>query len=154
MYEPTQDDVEVFDKLTMGAYLKRHMDWSRHSFGPWEDYKWEKGMRGKPDYDDWRTTVSGNSFKVPMVKYKGPVGTVDHIRRELVEIEQDGYFTPTEWIDVVILGIDGYIRSGGKPEEFLIQLFGKQRKNFNRVWPDWKTADRSKAIEHKRGIHD
>lgn len=149
MYNPNQNvGIHVIDRLSISDYLKRHMDWSEHSFGPWKNYKYDSAMM-KVDESDI-TYKAG----VPYVKYRGPIGVVDHIRRELVEIEKDGYFTPTEWIDVVILAIDGYIRSGGDPSEFLMQLFAKQRKNFNREWPDWKTADRTKAIEHVRGIQD
>jgi len=76
-------------------------------------------------------------------------GVCDHIRKELLEIEAD----PTdlrEWIDVVILGLDGAWRCGGTPEQIIAGTVAKQTKNEGRTWPDWRTADPDKAIEHDR----
>lgn len=80
-------------------------------------------------------------------------GVVDHIRKELREIESDPGDL-REWIDVVILALDGAWRSGASPEEIIQALDAKQRKNEAREWPDWRTADPHKAIEHVRGAHD
>lgn len=77
-------------------------------------------------------------------------GVVDHIRRELLEIEAD----PTdilEWIDVVILALDGAWRAGFQPQEIIDAIIAKQTKNEARKWPDWRTAPPDKAIEHDRG---
>lgn len=76
-------------------------------------------------------------------------GVLDHIRKELLEIE----LQPTdlsEWIDVVILALDGAWRAGGQPSEIIAALVAKQAKNESRKWPDWRTADPGKAIEHDR----
>jgi hypothetical protein len=76
-------------------------------------------------------------------------GVVDHIRKELIEIEQD----PSdlmEWIDVVILALDGAWRSGAWPDQIIAALEAKQAKNEKRQWPDWRTSDPNKAIEHVR----
>jgi len=94
-------------------------------------------------------------------------GVIDHIRKELQEIEAatSGLERIEEWVDVAILAFDGLWRSidahhrdvghsGGDADEaatvaeVLIQK--KQRKNETRTWPDWRTADRDKAIEHVR----
>jgi len=77
-------------------------------------------------------------------------GVVDHIRKELREIEA----APgdlEEWIDVVILALDGARRAGYSPEQIIEQLVAKQTKNENRKWPDWRTQPADKAIEHERG---
>ena len=76
-------------------------------------------------------------------------GVVDHIRKELTEIEADPGDLK-EWIDVVILALDGAWRSGATPAEIVAALAAKQEKNEGRSWPDWRTADPSKAIEHDR----
>ena len=76
-------------------------------------------------------------------------GVVDHIRKELCEIESDPTDI-TEWIDVVILALDGAWRAGASPEQIIATLVAKQTKNENRNWPDWRTADPDKAIEHVR----
>lgn len=76
-------------------------------------------------------------------------GVSDHIRKELLEIAAD----PTdlkEWIDVVILALDGAWRCGGSPEQIIAGIVAKQAKNEGRNWPDWRTADPTKAIEHDR----
>lgn len=74
-------------------------------------------------------------------------GVIDHIRKELREIEAD----PTdisEWIDVVILGLDGAWRSGYQPQQIIDALVAKQAKNEAREWPDWRTQPFNRAIEH------
>jgi hypothetical protein len=75
---------------------------------------------------------------------------IDHIRKELMEIEQ----APTdleEWVDVLILALDGAWRAGYTPGEIVSALKAKQSKNECRQWPDWRTADPDTAIEHIRG---
>lgn len=76
-------------------------------------------------------------------------GVCDHIRKELLEIEADP-LDLREWIDVVILALDGAWRCGGTPEQIISGIAAKQTKNEGRTWPDWRTADPNKAIEHDR----
>lgn len=76
-------------------------------------------------------------------------GVVDHIRKELVEIEADPDDL-NEWIDVVILGLDGAWRTGAEPQQILNALLAKQIKNEGRKWPDWRSANTDQAIEHDR----
>lgn len=75
-------------------------------------------------------------------------GVLDHIRKELIEIEMDP--TGFEWIDVLILALDGAWRAGHEPQTILDAWVNKQTKNENRVWPDWRTMSADKAIEHDR----
>lgn len=78
-------------------------------------------------------------------------GISDHIRKELDEIADD----PDdwrEWIDVVILALDGAWRHGGSPREILDAIVEKQTKNEARVWPDWRTMSEDAAIEHDRTV--
>lgn len=76
-------------------------------------------------------------------------GVVDHIRKELAEIlaNPDDLY---EWVDVVILALDGAWRAGYQPAQIAYALEAKQTRNEGRTWPDWRTADPSKAIEHDR----
>lgn len=76
-------------------------------------------------------------------------GVIDHIRKELVEIEVSP-LDLSEWIDVAILALDGAWRAGYSPEEIAAALTAKQAKNEARTWPDWRTAPTDKAIEHKK----
>lgn len=86
------------------------------------------------------------------------VGVIDHIRKELVEVEEANGES-CEWVDVVILALDGLTRrlafcNGARrdPEQVAdlacSMILGKQSKNEARVWPDWRSADKDKAIEH------
>lgn len=74
-------------------------------------------------------------------------GVCDHIRRELREIEA-APADITEWVDVILLALDGAWRSGATPEQIAIAIEAKQTRNELRSWPDWRTQDPNKAIEH------
>jgi hypothetical protein len=76
-------------------------------------------------------------------------GVIDHIRKELVEIEQNPADL-MEWIDVVLLALDGAWRAGYSPEVVAAALACKLKRNKARTWPDWRTAEPGKAIEHVR----
>ena len=76
-------------------------------------------------------------------------GVVDHIRKELAEIEADPADIE-EWVDVIILAFDGAWRAGWEPQAIVDALVAKQTKHEGRQWPDWRTADPEKAIEHVR----
>lgn len=80
-------------------------------------------------------------------------GVTDHIRKELIEVvESDGSLS--EWVDVIILAMDGAIRTAhadGLPMQAVLDAVAeKQSRNERRQWPDWRTADPNKAIEHVR----
>lgn len=76
-------------------------------------------------------------------------GVCDHIRKELLEIEDDPADLG-EWVDVIILAFDGAWRTGAKPSEIIAAIKAKQARNEARSWPDWRTADPDRAIEHVR----
>ncbi len=73
-------------------------------------------------------------------------GVCDHIREELIEVEASPDDLE-EWIDVVILALDGARRTGATPDQIIAALVEKQTKNEARTWPDWRTADRNKKIK-------
>jgi len=107
-------------------------------------------------------------------------GVCDHIRKELVEVEDayarhvdlwdDPFDRSThmgaaeEWVDVAILGLDGLLRAiwAANPklsseqvaEKAAIMIRDKQARNERHIWPDWRNASPDKAIEHVRGIED
>jgi Protein of unknown function (DUF550) len=76
-------------------------------------------------------------------------GVLDHIRKELAEIEADPDDI-SEWVDVILLALDGAWRAGWEPAAIAEAIAAKQAKNETRVWPDWRTAEPDKAIEHVR----
>jgi hypothetical protein len=72
-------------------------------------------------------------------------GICEHIRKELAEIEQ----APAdlmEWIDVVILALDGAWRAGHSAESISKALVEKFEINLKRKWP--MAGPENRAIEH------
>lgn len=78
-------------------------------------------------------------------------GTCDHVRKELKEIEAAPNDV-VEWADAILLLLDGAWRSGHTPEEIASAISTKLTINENRKWPDWRTMDPNKAIEHIRPL--
>lgn len=78
---------------------------------------------------------------------------LDHIRKELVEIEGNP-LAVEEWIDVVLLAFDGAWRTGATLEQVVGALVAKQMRNEQRQWPDWRTVPPDQAIEHVRGVEE
>ncbi len=74
-------------------------------------------------------------------------GIIEHITKEIAEIKTDPS-DPMEWVDVVILALDGAWRAGWSPREIVDGLAAKQRINFARTWPTPESEDR--AVEHVR----
>ena len=79
-------------------------------------------------------------------------GLLDHLLKEMAEVEArpDDVF---EWIDIVLLAFDGAWRAGYTPEQIAEALEAKQLRNETRHWPDWRTADPDKAVEHVKNSH-
>ena len=72
-------------------------------------------------------------------------GVCKHIEKELQEVRDD----PTnvdEWVDVVILALDGAWRAGHSPEAIVQALKSKQRRNLARAWPPISPED--EPVEH------
>ena len=80
-------------------------------------------------------------------------GVVDHIRKELAEIEASP-LDLEEWVDLILLAFDGAWRAGHEPEGIVGGIEAKQSKNEARDWPDWRTQSPDHAIEHVRGYND
>lgn len=90
---------------------------------------------------EWSIRTFGNG--------KRTLGIIRHIEKELKEVEVKPNDL-TEWIDVIILALDGYWRHGGNTEIIMNILQAKQDKNFTRVYPFPKSED--EPSEHIRGI--
>lgn len=74
-------------------------------------------------------------------------GLVKHIKKECLEIEADP-LDLEEWIDIVILGLDGAWRTGASDADIISALEAKQQKNLSRRWPSGVPQD--KPAEHLR----
>lgn len=111
----------------------------------------DSGFRPSPSFDLIGHLHGQRQFSL---KTFGPgprtKGVVDHIRKELAEIEANPSDV-TEWVDVILLALDGAWRAGHEPEQIAAAIKAKQAKNEARQWPDWRTADPNKAIEHVKG---
>jgi hypothetical protein len=90
-------------------------------------------------------------------------GVLDHMTKEIEEVRQSNG-SADEWVDLVILALDGLTRqlsfcnkgneriqtSGIIASAACMMIVGKQDRNENRTWPDFRTMDADKAIEHDR----
>ena len=97
-------------------------------------------------------SVLNRFFKINVEKF-GPgerlAGTLDHIKKELIEVEDDPH-AAEEWIDVALLALQGAFRHGHDAEAVAGTFIRKIAKIEARTYPDWRTADPDKAIEHIR----
>lgn len=89
----------------------------------------------------WSTKTFGPGARVG--------GITKHIEKELDEIRAN----PTdlvEWVDVILLALDGAWRAGYTAEQIVEALFTKQARNFTREWP--APTDENTTSEHLRRV--
>lgn len=94
---------------------------------------------------EWSTATFGPR------EQRGPRGPLAHLRKEVEEVEVD----PTdleEWVDCIILALDGAWRGGHEPQQIIDAIKAKQAKNEARSWPDWRGIPADQAIEHVRTV--
>ena len=77
------------------------------------------------------------------------LGILKHIHKETQEIKQEPEDLE-EWIDIVLLAIDGACRVGYAPEQIVAKLEDKLARNKQRNWPDWRDSSQDSPIEHRR----
>ena len=88
-------------------------------------------------------------------------GVVAHIAKELQEVteaaEKSQVEASREWVDVVILALDGLTRSLAAsfawemvPSLAAAMIAEKQGVNEQRNWPDWRGMTEDQPIEHDR----
>lgn len=75
-------------------------------------------------------------------------GIVDHIKKECDEITMSPCDLE-EWVDVILLAIDGSCRAGYSGDEIANAILTKQMKNVMREWPKEPTPEHL-PIEHVR----
>lgn len=104
----------------------------------------------------WLSSFDLSSFHNEKAKWSretfGPgdrySGVIAHIREELKEIEEDPS-SLEEWVDVILLAMDGAWRSAGADGDKLVScLLSKQKRNQNRTWADWKTLKTGEISKH------
>lgn len=82
--------------------------------------------------EDWSSQTFGQGLRTR--------GIIEHIKKELAEVLANPHDL-SEWVDVVILALDGYWRHGGVPETIMDALNAKQEKNFSRFYPKPESED-------------
>ena len=87
----------------------------------------------------WSRTVFGDG--------KRAEGICKHIGKELAEIRAEPE-SLEEWIDVIILALDGAWRAGYSEQEIAAAMLDKQLINMHRAWP--KVTPEGEATEHIR----
>jgi hypothetical protein len=113
---------------------------------PLADLAVEPTMRDLARFFNAKAAWSAETFG-PGDRY---AGVVEHIRGELEEILAKPSDL-TEWIDVVLLAMDGAWRSAGaNGATFAEALIAKDQKNRARKWPDWRTLVPGQVSEHIR----
>ncbi len=76
-------------------------------------------------------------------------GVLEHMRKELEEIADDPSDL-SEWVDVILLALDGAWRMGFSPYHIIEGIKAKQARNEARTWPDYREFTESDAIEHDK----
>ncbi len=74
----------------------------------------------------WSLSVFGSGHRTE--------GILKHIESEIEEVRNSPYDVE-EWVDIVILALDGAWRAGHLPEDIIKAMQDKQTKNCNREWP-------------------
>lgn len=104
--------------------------------------------RGLEMRDLWRMLESQKEWSLRTFgEGRRTGGVTAHIAKELEEIRR----APDdleEWIDVIILAMDGFWRAGGKSQDLAPMIMAKQEKNRARQWP--KPTSEDEATEHIR----
>jgi hypothetical protein len=137
-YRP-QDHIDVIDRALLSQHEPQRGETSPAQEQPAGDaFDFRAHLQRQRD---WSCKTFGPGART--------AGVIDHIRKELREIEADPADV-SEWIDVAILALDGAWRAGSSPDDIIGALVAKQTKNETRVWPDWLTMPADKAIEHDR----
>lgn len=117
----------------------RHREWTET-----DPYEWEYTFS---EYVFRHVEWSTKTFGPRSIWAQDTERVCRHIEKELKEIRENPYDCE-EWIDVIILAIDGAYRSGHQPAAIASALQKKQLTNINRTWviPD----DPTTPIEHDR----
>lgn len=87
---------------------------------------------------DWSRATFGDGPRT--------VGLIKHIEKELDEIRDDP-LDVVEWVDVMILAVDGAWRAGFEPQQIIDAYRAKLEKNYARQWP--KPTSQDEPVFHQ-----
>jgi hypothetical protein len=102
---------------------------------------WERFGAYIQNHIQWSRKTFGEGPKVE--------GIIKHIQKELNEIRENPS-NLEEWVDVMILAIDGAWRAGHAPLSIVKMLMSKQLKNRMREWPPISEQVEGQPTEHIR----
>ena len=88
--------------------------------------------------------VDQRNFSKRTFKNSNCNSVVAHIKKEIEEVQANPYDL-MEWIDIIILSLDGYWRAGGDPFSFMDLMERKLEINKNRKWG---VPDKDGVVEH------
>ena len=78
-------------------------------------------------------------------------GLIKHLKKEIAEIEATSGADLMEWVDLILLAIDGAWRNtGASAEEITAAILRKQSINRGRRWPDMRDVRDGEPAEHIR----
>lgn len=144
--------------MNLLKHLVRQISFSARTFGPGsrlggvtDHIRKELVELGGPPDDLELAVLTGDHAKALRI------ATDRAMRRGQVEMAGD----PKEWVDVVLLALDGFWRAildeskGNLTDTEVAEIAceiidAKQTKNEARDWPDWRTMSADRAIEHDR----
>lgn len=148
--------------MNLKEHLTRQILFSAATFGPGsrlggvtDHIRKELIELGGPPDDLELAVLTGDQAKALRI------ATDKAMRRGQVETQGD----PHEWVDVVLLALDGFWRAIAEEAEGNLTtnevaeiaceiIDGKQTKNEGRDWPDWREGSPDRAIEHGRTGED
>ena len=78
---------------------------------------------------------------------KRTFGVTKHMEKEIAEVRENPEDL-LEWIDLIMLAMDGYWRHGGTSESLMADLLQKQGMNFLREYP--APTSENEPVEHVR----
>ena len=93
---------------------------------------------------DWSRRTFGSGRRT--------IGITKHIEKECAEVRENPDDL-SEWIDIMILAMDGYWRAGGTPEMILHSIIAKQAINRERKYPKTNEDEPSEHVREE-AIHE
>lgn len=139
-----------FEACDCGAELGKHCKLDLSVECPDKDCRFSYDEKNKQRQTLFRLLEKQIPWSTKTFGPGARVGSITkHIEKELAEIRAN----PTdlvEWVDVILLALDGAWRAGYTPEDIVNALFTKQERNFNRQWP--APTDEDTPSEHLRRV--
>lgn len=125
----------------------------KHSYDLFRDWIPEAPNPSKMfDFEDFLKRKWEFSIKTFGPEY--PIESVlAHLEKEVIEVKEKPKDL-LEWVDIINLAVDGAMRAGHTPTDLIKALEKKFDLMQKRTWPDWRTVEAGKPIEHVRSASE